>query len=91
MYRNKLISSMIVNGADILYINNNAYVTAETVNKNSIISKMVAGAEAFKYDYLATYCVNDANKLEADKKLSGQYVVRFTHADKNVKDSAYSL
>ena len=60
MSRNRrLISTMIKNNVAVLYIDNNAYVSAKTVEENRLIARQVAGAEAFAYKYLASYGVEN--------------------------------
>ena len=83
----RLIDVMIKNNVPVLYINDNAYVSAETVKNNSLIASMVSGAEAFAYDYLARYCVKNA---KADKEFAGKYVVRYVYGDKQGAESVYS-
>jgi len=87
----RLIDVMIKNNVPVLYINNNAYVTEDTINNNSIIRKMVSSAaEVFSYDYLATYCKENSSKKIADNMFAGKYVVRFANADKCGNESVYS-
>lgn len=91
MSRNRrIISTMVRNNVAVLYIDNNAYVTEDIVKSNSLIRKMVSGAEAFKYDYLASYGVENASKKAADDMYTGKYVVRFANADKCGNESVYS-
>lgn len=81
--KHRLIDVMIKDNMAVLYINDNAYVSEDTVKNNSLIRKMVSGAEAFKYDYLAEYAVDNVGKEIASNIFSGKYVVRFNAADKH--------
>ena len=78
---------------NMLYVGKKAYVTAKKINEDKLISRLAreSAGEAFLYDFVAKDCVNDANKVKADEILSGQYVVRFIHADRKEKDTVYSM
>lgn len=91
MSKNRIIESMIVDNIPVLYVNDNAYVADEVIKNNSIISKMVAGAEAFAYDFISARCVDGEQKKEADKEYAGKYVVRYIEADKPGNKVAFSL
>ena len=84
-----LIKLMIENGAvKLLYVGNKAYVTAERIANDSLVSRLAreTAGEAFLYDFVAKDGIKDKNKADADKLLSGTYVVRYIH-----EDTAYAM
>ena len=89
-----LINLMIENGVvNLLYVGNKAYVTAERIENDSIVSKLAreSAGEAFLYGFVAKDGIKDANKEKADKLLSGTFVVRYIHADKRQDNKVVSL
>ena len=91
MGKNRIIESMIVDNIPVLYINDNAYVSEEVIENNSIISKLVSGAEVFAYNFVSARCKDSEQKQEADKAYAGKYVVRYIEADKPGNKIALSL